>query len=52
MDHLVVSRFSAQDAAQSKWRLEFGMPSAEAVGAPDPQMEKGARMGVSLKLDF
>jgi hypothetical protein len=52
MDHLSVSPASDQGATQNKWRLDFGVPRADMLGAPDPLMGRDARVGVNLKLDF
>ena len=52
MDHLSVSSVSYRDDDRNKWRLAFSMPRAEVAGASDSPVERGTRMGVSLKLDF
>lgn len=52
MDHLNAAPARGQDAELNKWRLDFGLPRENLIGAQESAMGKGARAGVSLKLDF
>jgi hypothetical protein len=51
MDHLSAS-LAGQNAVPNKWRLEFALPRATRVGASDLPIDRGTRMGLSMKLAF
>lgn len=52
MDHLQAADYKNQEADPNRWRMNFSLPRADLMGGEDPAQGKGARAGVSLKLDF
>lgn len=52
MDHLPATPSNTPEIIPNKWRLDFGMPSTEMVGAQESLPARGGRAGISLKMDF